>query len=115
MDSMTPLQSTGDQVNADRLLGTWEMVCSEGDIDPGEGVSATFSPEGTLRYAIRGVGKLEIMALTYEVRGSNLITDQPSKPKRETTAFWFDGDGRLVLKGESSTSWFVRSQEGSAA
>ena len=91
------------------------MLRSEGDIDTGEGVSATFSPEGALRYTIRGAGKLEIMTLTYEVRGSTLITDQPSKPKRETTAFWFDEDGRLVLKRQSSTSWFVRTQEGSAA
>ena len=84
-------------------------------METADGVSALFSPDGTLRYTIRDGDALQIMLLTYQVRGGVLITDQPSKPRREITTFWFDAAGRLVLQSAKSTAWFIRDEPSSAA
>lgn len=56
-----------------------------------------FRDDGSLRYTIRSGEKSQIILLHYEIDGETLVTDQPSAPRVERTAFSFSDDGALVL------------------
>jgi hypothetical protein len=57
-----------------------------------------FDGNGNLNYVIRENGKDQIMLMTYEVDGCILVTDQPSSPRTERTAFSISTDGILTLR-----------------
>jgi hypothetical protein len=93
---------------AERLLGTWHLVKSDGAIDAGDGVTMTFMSNGRLLYVIHEKQSDEIMNLSFAIEGDCLVTDQSSRPQMESTKFSFDGDDRLVLDYGGSKSWFAR-------
>jgi hypothetical protein len=92
---------------ANRLVGRWQLVRAEGSVELGNVVTATFTPDGKLTYVIHNGDRQQIMNLTYTIVGDKLITDQPSMPKEETTKFWFDPGGQLVLEYGGIKTWFV--------
>jgi hypothetical protein len=64
--------------------------------------------DGKLIYTVNEHEKSEIINLIYKVNGNVLITDQPSKPKKEKTKFSFEANGQLLLQYGNSKSWFKR-------
>jgi hypothetical protein len=93
----------------ERLLGKWQLVKSEGDMDVGEGVTMTFTDDGQLVYVIHQKGSDQIMNLVFTVVGNQLVTNQVSHPQEEATTFSFDADGNLILDYGCSTALFARS------
>jgi hypothetical protein len=80
------------------LIGTWEAdeTDSRALADFGD-VLLDFQDNGELLYAIRGAEKAQLMLLHYHVEGTTIITDQPSAPRVEHTAFSLSDDGVLTL------------------
>jgi hypothetical protein len=80
------------------LVGTWivkdtdkRTLAELGD------VVLEFQENGGLTYTIRGPAKDQIIKLRYKIEGSTLVTDQPSAPRVERTAFSISDDGVLTL------------------
>jgi hypothetical protein len=75
------------------LVGTW--VVDETDAralaDLGN-VQMDFGEGGGLVYTIRGKESDQIMKLRYKVKGSVIVTDQPSAPRVERTQFSVSDD-----------------------
>ena len=92
----------------ERLLGTWQLDAADEHLEMNDPVEMEFRPGGELIYAVQAGGSWQIMRLTYRVEGSRLITDQPSSPREESTAFKFDAGGALVLDYGGATTVFVR-------
>jgi hypothetical protein len=87
------------QLDAQRLLGGWSLVESEGSDVVGDGVLMTFDPDGRLTYAVEENGKQQIMNLVWQVDGDEIVSNQPSAPREERTKASFDDRGRLTLVG----------------
>jgi hypothetical protein len=71
-------------------------------------VEMEFKADGQLIYAIDAGAKWQIMRLTFRIDGSTLVTNQPSAPKEERTAFAFDGKDQLVLDYGGAKASFTR-------
>ena len=80
-----------------RFVGTWRLLKSDGDMDVGEGVTMTFTPDGKLVYVVHQKGSDQIMNMTFRINGNRLVTNQASQPREEETLFDFDSDGNLIL------------------
>jgi hypothetical protein len=77
-------------------------------MEVGEGVEMDFAPDGKLTYTIRQSGSRQIMNLTYEVQGSEIVSNQPSAPAENRTRYMIDDQGQLVLRFGGSRSWYQR-------
>lgn len=88
--------------SANELVGRWYGVVN------GEKVALEFLPDGRLAYAILTPNGTQVMRLTYRVEGGELITDQPSAPREERTAFSIDGKGNLTVTFGGTLSVFSR-------
>jgi hypothetical protein len=71
-------------------------------------ISMEFLSDGRLFYTIHREGNEQVMLLTYELKGENIITDQPSSPGIESTPYYLTEDGKLVLIFEGYQSFYVR-------
>jgi hypothetical protein len=92
-----------------RLHGLWQLVRSEDPtMEVGEGVEMQFAPDGKLTYTIRQSGSRQIMNLTYEVQGSEIVSNQPTAPAENRTRYAIDEQGQLVLELDGSKSWYRR-------
>ena len=74
------------------LAGTWRQL-----EDPN--ISMVFFPDGRLEYRTIEGDVVQIMKLTYRIDGRDIVSNQPSAPREERTAFRiegsrFDGDQR---------------------
>ena len=80
------------------LVGTWIIKDTDKRTltDLGD-VVLEFQENGGLIYTIRSSTKDQIIKLRYKIEGSTLITDQPSAPRVERTAFSLSDDGILTL------------------
>jgi len=60
-------------------------------------------------YVIHGDDKDEVIRLTYRTEPGFVVSDQPSLPREERTAYRFNETGDLVLvyEGEESTYQLV--------
>ena len=96
-----------------RLHGHWHLARSEDPtMEVGEGVEMQFSPDGKLTCTIKQSGSRQIMNLTYEVQGSEIISNQPSAPAENRTRYAIDEQGQLVLELGGSRSWYRRPSGG---
>jgi hypothetical protein len=94
---------------ADKLIGRWHT-------DPADelsrqdygSVTLNFTRDGRLIYTSHGEEKDQIMLLNYRVENQMLVTDQPSEPKEERTAFSFTPEDKLILFYEGHRSLYVR-------
>jgi hypothetical protein len=91
----------------ERLIGSWHLVRSDGEIDAGNEVEMEFFPNGQLTYAIAEGKKWQLSLLTYKVAGDVIITNQPSAPGEERTKFAFEPDGKLRLETDGTRTWFA--------
>jgi len=67
-----------------------------------------FTNDGKLIYSIHTGDKTRIINMVYEGSGDQIITDQPSSPRREITKFSFDPSGILVLDYNGEKARFTR-------
>jgi len=82
----------------DELIGTWKS-------DPGDiaglnacgNVTLEFRADGNLLYIVHEPDRDQVMRLTFRVQAGFIITDQPSKPHPEKTAYELTQDGGLIL------------------
>jgi hypothetical protein len=96
-------------VDDPRLHGRWEIVRTDDpSMELDEGVELQFSPDGSLKYVIKQAGSRQVMNLTYEVQGSEIISNQPSAPAENRTKYAFSDDGQLVLELHGARSWCRR-------
>lgn len=93
----------------DRLLGRWTIdpadaaaVAAFGD------VALEFDEAGRLNYLVRADGAVQAILMTYRVDGEALVTDQPSQPRPERTAYRIGDDGALTLTFGGVPSRFLR-------
>jgi transcriptional/translational regulatory protein YebC/TACO1 len=86
----------------------WQLVKTEGSLETGDGVTMTFTSDGKLVYVIHQRQSDQIMNLVFSVDGDYIVTNQPSSPRPESTKFWFDDEGQLVLDYGGSKAWFAR-------
>jgi hypothetical protein len=95
--------------DADKLIGRWTTDPNDkASLRESGRVSLVFENDGKLTYIIHGEKKDEVMALTYRVEGGMVITDQPSAPREEHTAFTLTPDGKLVLEFGGIRSHYMR-------
>jgi hypothetical protein len=57
-----------------------------------------FHGDGRLTYTIRCDNKNQIILMRYKVEGDTVVTDQPSAPREERTAYSLSPDGILTLE-----------------
>jgi hypothetical protein len=93
----------------EQLLGKWvsDPEDKEGRREFGT-VTLEFGENGELTYSIRGHQKEQRMFLTYAVEDGMIVTDQPSQPHKERTAYSLTSDGRLTLWFGGQRSVYVR-------
>jgi len=97
----------------DRLLGTWK---SDYDLSSGLGTSSEttlkFGADGSLTYRIHESDRDQVMLLTFRVEEPGfIVTDQPSSPRQEKTAYEITSDGKLILAFGNEKSRYVRASE----
>ncbi|WP_380872455.1 hypothetical protein ACFB49_33910 [Sphingomonas sp. DBB INV C78] len=91
------------------LLGRWTIDPSHLETQQNLGnVSMEFDADGNLIYIIKSSGKNEAILMTYRLDGASIITDQPSHPGPQRTAYSLSDDGVLTLAFGGETSRFVR-------
>ncbi|MFC1587488.1 hypothetical protein ACFL54_04175 [Planctomycetota bacterium] len=71
-------------------------------------VTLEFLDDDRLIYTIHGNETDNKICLTYRIEGDNLITNQPSKPREETTKFRFVSEIELSLFFEGIESKYVK-------
>lgn len=74
------------------LLGRWQLSQADPALGLDPGAVAEFTADGRLTYTIPTGDRDQIILLTYRVEGATLVTDQPSAPREERTAFSLSGD-----------------------
>lgn len=95
--------------SADRLIGRWTTDPDDSDSLHESGrVSLVFGNDEKLTYVIHGENKDEIMVLTYRLEDDMVITDQPSAPREERTAFTLTPAGKLILELGGIRSRYIR-------
>lgn len=90
------------------LIGCWHLETADPELGMTEPAEIEFKPDGNMLYSIEAGSKWQIMRMTFRVDGSDLVTDQPSAPKEERTAFVLEGANRLVLDYGGAKASFLR-------
>ena len=85
------------------LIGRWRQVGPA----PDESTMA-FTNDGKLIYSIHTGDKTQVINMVYEVSGDQIITDQPSNPRKEISKFYFEPSGILVLDYQGEKTRFMR-------
>ena len=81
------------------LLGAWAVDRTDARALAELGdVLLEFQEHGQLTYMIRCETKDQIILMRYKVEGDTIITDQPSSPQEERTAYSLSPDGILTLE-----------------
>lgn len=81
------------------ILGSWTVdeTDERGLAELGD-VSLEFLQDGKLVYTILTDSKKQIILMEYRVEGNEIVTDQPSAPQVERTAYSVSPDGILTLE-----------------
>ena len=90
------------------LIGCWHLETADPALEMTEPAEIEFKPDGQMVYSIDAGTRWQIMRMTFRVDGSELVTNQPSTPKEERTAFLLDGANRLVLDYGGAKASFLR-------
>ena len=94
------------------MVGAWvvDSADTRARAELGE-VLLEFGESGDLLYTIREPGGDQIIKLRYEIDGSMIVTDQPSAPNVERTAYSISDNGVLTLAFGGVPYRFVRAAE----
>lgn len=94
---------------AGALIGRWATDPNDTDSLREYGrTTLDFGPDGKLTYIIHGDGKDDIMLLTYRIDGGMIVTNQPSAPNEEYSAFTVTPEGVLIIEFGGIQSRYVR-------
>ena len=97
------------EMTENSLVGTWQTdVRGKAAINAYGNVTLKFETDGTLRYTVHEDGRDEVILLTYRVESGFIITNQPSHPSPEQTAYEITPDGRLILNLGGQKSFYYR-------
>ena len=81
------------------LLGAWVVDRTDAKALAELGnVLLEFEEDGQLTYTIRCETKKQIILMRYKVEGDTIVTDQPSAPREERTAYFLSPEGILTLE-----------------
>jgi hypothetical protein len=95
----------------DELIGTWKTDTQDANSLQQYGeTTLEFHQDGTLLYKIHQSGKDQIMFLTFQVEPGFIVTNQPSHPRPEKTAYEVTKDGKLILEFGGRKSSYQRIQ-----
>ena len=86
------------------LIGRWRQVGPAAD----ESTTMVFTNDGKLIYSIHTGDKIQVINLVYEISGDQIITDQPSNPRKEISKFYFEPSGILVVDYQGEKTRFKR-------
>jgi hypothetical protein len=91
------------------LIGKWRAESSDRSSRERYGdTTLEFRPDGKLVYTENVGNEKEVSLLTYRVEDRFIVTDQPSAPREDRTAFELTNDGKLVLDYGGFRSCYVR-------
>jgi len=90
------------------LLGCWHLRFADPALEMNEPVELEFKPSGESIYSVDAGGRWQMMRLTFRLDGDVLITDQPSNPGEERTAFSLQDLYTLVLDYGGARAVFSR-------
>ena len=103
---------TDSHVNSNALIGRWTSDPDDTDSLSEFGRSTlVFGPDCKLVYIMHGEKKDDIVLLIYRVEAGIIITNQPSAPQEERTAFRITPEGALVLEFGGIPSRYLRMEE----
>jgi hypothetical protein len=93
----------------DKLIGVWKIDEQDAASLRSYGnTTLEFEMDGALRYTVHENGKDQIMLLTFQVEPGFIITNQPSHPRPEKTAYEVTREGKLVLNFGGKKSVYYR-------
>ena len=67
-----------------------------------------FESDGSLTYTIHTASSDQVIFLRYTIEGDVIVSDQPSAPREERTAYRIMADDRLVMVYDGEESIFTR-------
>lgn len=92
----------------DNIIGVWQTASDDiVSLELYGNVTLTFKRNGELTYQLKEGNKVQIIIMTYEIKGNELITNQLSDPREEITKFILDND-YLYLIYDNITSKYQR-------
>ena len=93
----------------DKLIGTWRSdPMDRGGKQAYGNITLKFSGDKSLLYIRHESGRDEVARLTFRIEPGFIITDQPSAPRNERTAYEFTADGKLILVFGGERSRYIR-------
>ena len=101
--SSRPMSNKPDAMSS--LIGRWRQVAPAN-----EESTMVFTNDGKLIYSIDTGGKTQVINMVYEVSGDQIITNQPSNPRKEISKFYFEPSGILVIDYQGEKTRFAREQ-----
>ena len=103
-DTTTSPSAVNNQANPrPNLIGRWSQVGPVADES-----TMVFTNDGKLIYSIHTGDKTQVINMVYEISGDQIITDQPSNPRTETSKFYFEPSGILVIDYQGEKTRFRR-------
>jgi hypothetical protein len=91
------------------LLGTWKSDPQDEESLRSFGkVTLNFGSDGSLLYTVHQAEKDHVMRLTFRVDSGFIVTNQPSHPHSERTAYELTSDGKLVLTFGALRTWYTK-------
>ena len=90
------------------LIGCWRLVTASADLGLAGEDEMQFKDEENLIYAVDAGNKWQLMLLTYRIDGEEIVSNQPSQPRYERSAFRFTDSGELVMKYKNGEAVFRR-------
>ena len=94
------------------LVGTWRSDQADNQAAELYGdVTLKFMKDGTLLYVIHGHETDQVLRLTFRVESGFIVTDQPSAPRPERTAYELTPGGGLVLRWGGKRSHYLRIEQ----
>lgn len=91
------------------LVGTWKSDENDQATQKALGkATMTFTKDGKLIYDIFEGGKQLRIDMVYRVQGDTIISDQPSHPGEEKTAYKIENGNKLVMTFEGERTVFNR-------
>ncbi len=92
-----------------KLLGTWRSDPTDKAGREAYGkITLKFGADRSLLYITHHRDRDEIARLTFKIEPGFIVTDQPSVPRFERTAYELTDDGKLILNFQGEKSRYVR-------
>jgi hypothetical protein len=90
------------------LMGCWHLTFADPVLGMNGPLELEFKPSGELIYAVDTGGRWHTLRLTFRIAGNVLVTDRPSDPKEERTAFTLQDLYTLRLDYGAGRAYFSR-------